>query len=485
MEIRINKPSPKQELFLKATKKHVGFGGARGGGKSWSVRAKSVILAYKYPGIRQIIVRKSYPELTENHIKPLKKMLKVGTSDSDVKYNDSAKQMRFSNGSEILFRYCENEKDLTRFQGLETDVLYIDEACQFTEVQLKELEAIVRGTNGYPKRIYYTCNPGGVGHGYIKRIFIDKKYEDGEDADSYEFIQSLVTDNYALMESNPDYIKQLQSLPNSIRSAWLYGDWNVFQGAYFSEFREMPDLELITELGVSPEAAKADGVGCHVIEPFDIPKDWTVYRAYDFGYGKPFSFLWIAVDYDDTAYVFEEFYGSTGVANEGLKWTPEQQFLECHNIEQNHKWIKGKRVYGVADPSIWDGSRGVSVIESAEKNQVYFEKGINDRIAGWMQVRERLKFDEEGKSKLYIFNNCKNLIRTIPLMMFDEHKVEDLDTSLEDHDLDSLRYFAMARPIAPRIIEKKEKPLSDPLNQYKAETKSKYEKYNQMRYGRS
>ena len=161
-----------------------------------------------------------------------------------------------------------------------------------------------------------------------------------------------------------------------------------------------------------------------------------------------------------------ELYGCTGTPNEGVKWSPEQQFREVARIEREHPLLKGKNIQGVADPSIWDGSRGIAIIEEAEKQHLWFDKGVNDRIPGWMQIHERLKFDEYGHAMLYIFETCKDTIRTIPLMMYDEHKPEDLDTDGEDHICDSLRYFCMMRPIKPRIVDVKEKPLYDPLNQY-------------------
>jgi hypothetical protein len=163
-----------------------------------------------------------------------------------------------------------------------------------------------------------------------------------------------------------------------------------------------------------------------------------------------------------------ELYGCTGTANEGVKWSPEKQFKEIARIEREHPYLKGKRIQGVADPSIWDGSRGIAIIEEAEKQHLWFDKGINDRIPGWMQIHERLKFDEHGKAMLYIFENCKDTIRTIRLMMYDERstKVEDLDTSLEDHICDSLRYFCMQHVIAPRIVKEPFKPQHDPLDQF-------------------
>lgn len=466
MQINLPTPSPKQELFLTDTHRYVCFGGARGGGKSFAVRLKAIILALRHKGIRICIIRRTYPELTENHIKPLREMLRCGAKDSVARYNDSRKELKFINGSEILFRYCNAEKDLNNFQGTEYDVVFFDEATQLQQKWIEMIRACVRGVNAFPKRVYYTANPGGASHGYFKRVFIDRNFEEKENPDDYSFIQSLVTDNKALMEQNPDYIKQLESLPPKLREAWLNGRWDVFEGAFFEEFRSTPDAQKCHDAGTTVEEALQEHRWTHVIKPFDIPDGWKIYRSYDFGFGKPFAVNWFAVDYEDTAYMILELYGCTGTPNEGVKWSPEQQFKEIARIEREHPYLKGKRIQGVADPSIWDGSRGIAIIEEAEKQHLWFEKGINDRIPGWMQIHERLKFDEHGKAKLYIFDNCKDSIRVFPLMMFDEHKPEDLDTDLEDHILDSVRYFCMARPIAPRLIVEQKKPMHDPLNQF-------------------
>lgn len=480
MEIVLDRPNKKQEMFLKDRHKHVAFGGARGGGKSWGIRTKAILLCEKYAGITVMIVRKTYPELIANHVKPLKGILMVGTPKAAAYYNESQKEMRFPNGSQILFRYCDTDKDLDRYQGTEVDVLFIDEATQFSEYQLKVLVACVRGVNSFPKRIYYTCNPSGQGMGYIKRLFIDRKFKAGEDPEDYSFIQSLVTDNKALLKAQPDYLKQLEALPPKLKEAWLNGRWDVFEGMYFEEFRDTPDPQACYDAGISIEDAQLEHRWTHVIEPFEIPTGWKIYRSYDWGYGKPFSVGWWAVDYDGCAYRILELYGCTQTPNEGVHWSNKQQMDKIQEIEREHRWLKGKTIQGVADPSIWDGSHGISCAEEADKHGIWFEKGINDRIAGWMQVHERLKFDEDGKAMMYFFSNCKAIIRCMPLMMYDEHKVEDLDTTLEDHCLDECRYFCMMRPIAPRMIKENTIPEYDPLNQYK-----KNERYDRAIYRRT
>lgn len=441
IELHIDAPSERQKLFLQDRHKHVAFGGARGGGKSWAVRTKAKLLALRYPGIRMLIVRRTYKELTGNHIEQLK-----AETYGCATYNNTEKELTFCNGSKILFTYCANDNDLMKLQGQEFDVVFLDEATQLSEYQMKAITACVRGVNQFPKRVYYTCNPGGQGHQYIKRIFIDREYKEGEHSEDYSFIQSLVTDNKALMREQPEYVQQLEALPEKLRKAWLYGDWDIFEGQFFEDF-------------ITSQTSERT----HVIEPFDIPGDWTIYRSYDFGYNKPFSCGWWAIDHDGVAYRILELYGCTKEPNEGVKWEPKKQFQEIHRIETEHPWLKGKKIIGVADPSIWDASRGESVAETAAKCGVYFSPGDNNRVTGWMQCHYRLAFDENGFAMMYVFKNCTAFIRTIPLLMTDDCKPEDLDTSLEDHVADEWRYFCMARPIKPRTSAKVTNDNDNPM----------------------
>ena len=461
--IDLSRISDKQYKFLSASHKHVGFGGARGGGKSWSVRTKAKILAVTYKGIKILIVRRTYPELVNNHINQLREEL-YGIA----RYNKSEKVFTFPNGSTIKFGYCNNDKDLDQYQGAEYDVIFLDEATQLQEMWIKKITACVRGVNDFPKRIYYTCNPGGASHGYFKRLFIDKKYEVGEVPDDYCFIQALVTDNKALMESQPDYIKQLEALPPKLREAWLHGRWDIFEGQFFEDFRETPDIDLCHKAGITPEDALKQRRFTHVIEPFEIPRGWNIMRSYDFGYNKPFSLGYWAVDYDGVLYRIMEMYGCTQTPDEGVKWSPDEQFKRISDLEREHPWLKGRHIVdSVADPAIWDASRGESIAETAMRYGIYFTPGDNQRIAGWMQVHYRMQFDHNGYPRMYVFNNCKAFIRTIPLMMYSETHPEDLDTKLEDHCPDEVRYMCMSRPIKPIVPEEKKIILSDPLDQFK------------------
>ena len=445
----LGRAQPKQTLFLKDKHRHIAYGGARGGGKSWAVRTKSKLLAFRYPGIKILIVRKTYKELQNNHIEQLTAELA-----GFAKYNRSDKMFRFPNGSTISFGYCANEGDLGQYQGAEYDVVFIDEAGQLQESWIRKINLCVRGTNGFPKRTYYTLNPGGPGHAYFKRVFVDRNFNPDEDPNDYFFIQEKVEDNKALMDTQPDYLRELENLPPTLRAAWKDGRWDVYEGQFFEDFRDDPEHY-------------QDRRWTHVIEPFEIPDGWKICRSYDFGYGKPFSCAWWAVDYDGTIYRIMELYGCTRTPNEGVKWTPDKQFEEIHKTEMQHPWLKGKTIIGVADPAIWDASRGESVADTAARYGVFFTPGDNERIAGWMQCHYRLQFDEDGYPRMYVFNTCRAFIRTIPLLIYDEHKVEDLDTTMEDHVADEWRYFCMSRPIKPIRAVKEQRILFDPLDMMK------------------
>lgn len=449
--LSLGSPNAKQILFLKAKTKHVGYGGARGGGKSWAVRTKAKLLAVRYPGIRILIVRRTYKELEGNHINILK-----AECSGIAKYNSTSKILRFINGSTIEFMYCARDADLDKLQGQEYDVIFIDEATHLSEYQMKAITACCRGVNDFPKRVYYTCNPGGQGHAYIKRVFIDRRFNSNENPDDYSFTQALVDDNTALMEAQPEYVQQLEALPEKLREAWRHGRWDVFEGQVFGEFSDLPEHYL-------------DRKYTHVIDEMEeIPDSWTIYRGFDWGYSKPFACGWYAISKEGRMYMFRELYGCTGEADVGVEWTVHQVAAKIREIETQDPRLKGKHIIGVADPAIFAENGGESIAETMEQYQVYFEPGDHKRIPGKMQCHYRLAFDHNGIPMFYVTKNCKHFIRTLPSLIYSETDVEDVDTKMEDHHYDQWRYVCMARPIAPR--EKSERKVidldntEDPLN---------------------
>ena len=240
-------------------------------------------------------------------------------------------------------------------------------------------------------------------------------------------------------------------MPEAERKALLYGDWDSYSGQYFTEWRDKPEHY-------------DDRRWTHVINPFEIPDGWKIYRSFDWGYNKPFSCGWWAIDYDGIMYRILELYGCTNTPNEGVKWNAQQVFQEIRKIENEHRWLKGKNIQGVADPAIFAADGGESIAESATKCRVYFTPGDHQRIPGWMQMHYRLAFDDNGFPMMYVFNNCKSFIRTVPTLIYDEHKVEDLNTEGEDHIADETRYMCMARPIKPRRGAKPDEYSKNPLN---------------------
>lgn len=450
------RPSIQQWRFLTAAQKHVCYGGARGGGKSWVVRVKAMQLAHEYPGIKILIVRRTFRELTNNHINPLLDML-----HGQARYNRQDKVFTFDNKSTISFGYCDSDGDLGQYQGAEYHVIFLDESTQLKAEWIEKIQACCRSSDSIPKRIYYTCNPGGESHTWHKERFVDKKKPVEGSFDNQIFIKALPTDNKALIENSPGYIQQLEALPPKLRKAWLEGSWDIFEGCVFEEFINAPGNEDRRWTHVIP----ADG--------FKVPKSWEVYRSFDWGFRRPFSCGYWTVDYDGVIYRIAEFYGvqrdvRTGesIPNEGLKWDPDRVFRELREYETNHPLLKGRQITGVADPAIWDAEMGMSVMEYALKHGIYFTKGDHKRIPGWMQCHYRLQFDADGFPRMYVLDSCEDFIRTIPQLQYDQHKVEEVDTEGEDHIADEWRYFCMSRPITPMEAKPKYEPKGDPLDMF-------------------
>lgn len=440
---------PKQVEFYKAKGRYIAYGGARGGGKSFAARRKAVLLCLRYAGIQILFVRRQYKDLKENHLMQLK--AEIGHW---AKYDNESHAFLFPNGARLRLGYCDNEADVLQYQGQAYDVIFMEEATQFTEFQYQTLTESNRSSGmmseKFRPRMYFTCNPGGPGHAWFKRLFIDRKFRGKERPENYVFIPSSVYENKYLMENDPDYVEALEALPEVRRKAMLLGDWNVFEGQFFVEWREDPEQRMPSH-------------GVHVIQPFKIPPGWKRYRSLDWGYAKPFSVGWYAIDQDGVMYRYRELYGcAPGEADKGVRWTPEQLAKEIAAIERSLE-PKGVYIEGVADPAIWSKGTGESIAEIMEAEAVYFTPADNDRLNGWMQCHNRLDFDDEGRSAFYVTTDCPQFIRTIPLLLHDKVKVEDVDTKMEDHIADEWRYVCMARPIAPRrkvkTIDKPYSPL--------------------------
>ena len=407
------RPNKKQEAFFNSQHRYTAYGGARGGGKSWAMRTKFILLAVKHPGIQILLLRRTLGELRDNHIVPLLKIL----SDTAV-YSETKKEFLFPNGSRIKLGYCDGEQDVLQYQGQAYEVIGMEEATHFTYFQFQCLTECNRYSGNmvekFRPRMYFTCNPGGVGHDWVKRLFIDKLYRDGENPADYRFIQSLVFDNKYLTENDPDYVSALSALPDARKRAMLYGDWDAFEGAFFPEF----DTRI------------------HVVREPILPKNAILFRALDYGLDMT-SCLWCAADGKGNITVYREFNSPDLILSQAA-------------AEICARTPAGEKIrYTVASPDLWNrrqesGKSGFDILNSNGLKGLI--KANNARIPGWRVVREYLN-PKNGKSRLAISGDCGELIRCLPLLRFDEKVREDASSHPHDitHAPEALRYALMSR----------------------------------------
>jgi len=408
--------NPKQKLFCQARNRYIAFGGARGGGKSYVSRVKAIGGALTYDNIRILMIRRQYPELEQTVIIPMRKMLPPELAT----YNGGMRMFTFSNGSIIKFGHLDENANV-EYQGQEYDWIFIDEATQFTEDQFRTLGACLRGATKIPRRMYLTCNPGGIGHEWVKRLFVDREYQEGEKEKDYCFIPATIDDNPQLLHASPEYKQMLDLLPDDVRRAWRYGDWNALSGTFFPEFTKET----------------------HVIEPFKkIPQEWKKYRAFDYGFDM-FACLWIAVDFEGRCYVYREVQ------------QPNLIVSEASNLMNSLTPPTERISFTIAPPDMWSRQKdsGKTMAEMFAQNGVGIVKASNNRIQGWMAEKEMLKplKDENDRPGVLVSSECPILIRNIQLIQHDEKNPSDCAT--EPHKIthinDALRYFCITRTLSP------------------------------------
>lgn len=470
-------PQPKQQLFMERWEDEALYGGAAGGGKSDALVIEALRQVH-IPHYKALILRKTYPQLTELIDKTRNYYPRLFPA---AKYNDSRHVWTFPSGAKVVFGSMQHAKDRTNYQGKAYDFIGFDELTHFTAEEYTYLFSRNR-PNGAGTRVYMraTANPGGIGHGWVKERFItagrpmqtiwdrvEVRYPDGHTETRWKsriFVPSSVFDNRILLENDPTYLDKLAAMPEADRNALLYGDWDSFTGQVFTEWRN--DSEHYH-----------DRVNTHVVAPFQIPRDWAVWCAMDWGYSRPFAVGWFAVDHERRLYHIREYYGCTGTPNEGVKMEPGAVAREVKRIEEEDPNLRGRKILRVGDPAIW-GTQGTESIGALfERERVYFEKGDNARLDGKMQVHHRLAFVERGIPMLYVFSTCRNFIRTVPNLVYDESDVEDVDTDGEDHAYDMLRYVCMKNPIAPPRRAEKKAAAYDPLDINKASAYDRYAWY--------
>lgn len=424
----------------------IGFGGARGGSKSHTGRQVMLNRRLKYPGTDGLMIRRTFKEVYKNCIAPMFRQWPQ-TRKWYRQSSEGYPTLTLPNGSKVIYGYAEHKEDIYDFQGDEYADIFIEEATHFNEEELRFLDTCNRWTGDadiVPKQLW-TMNPGNVGHDFVKRVMVDQQYEDYEESGDYAFLQAFGWDNvewsrkalakdsltqreyyswtddqrFQYFVTRSDYGKKLWAKPEQERAAHLYGDWDSFVGQFFREFSKR----------------------MHVVRPFTIPSYWERFTSFDWGFTSPACQLWHAVSPEGTVYTYREMY----VSGKDTPW-----------LGQRSVALNGddKIRYKVGDPSCWDVSRGPSIAEVMANNGWAMVKADDDRsrVNGWARVREYLSYEESESGQLLrapkwqVFETCRNLVRTLPSLIHDEHDPEDCDTDGEDHAPDALRYGLMTRP---------------------------------------
>lgn len=448
----------RQAAFISCPVFEIFFGGARGGGKTDAVLGDFLEHADAY-GEHAIglMVRRKRVELVETIERSKQIYGPLGWV-----FHEQDKMWRAPNGARLRFAYLERDQDAQAYQGHSYTRIYVEEIGNFpSEAPILKLMATLRSGAGVPVGFRATGNPGGPGHQWVKKRYIDpaplgfQVFTDPESGLERVYIPSRVADNRYLGDQ---YVNQLKASGSAqLVRAWLDGDWDVIEGAFFDCW----DTKR------------------HVIKPFAIPANWTRFRSGDWGSAKPFSFGWWAVVSETYKTAeglilprgclirYREWYGCKPDApNTGLKLHAEPVGAGLLDREKGDPALS----YGVLDPAAFSEDGGPSIAERITKgsgNKIFFRRADNARVpragamGGWDQMRGRFVGDGDDNPMIVCFDTCRDSIRTIPALQHDTSRPEDLDTDGEDHAADDWRYACMSRPWArPANSDQKSKNTS-------------------------
>jgi hypothetical protein len=452
-----------QHAFITCPVFEVVYGGARGGGKTDASLGEFALHAKRYAKhAKGLFIRR-----TRVALEPTIERAKQIYTPLGATWQEQKSRFVWPNGAVLYFRYLERDADADNYQGHDYTRVYVEELTQFPDPKpVDKLKATLRSAAGVPTGFRATCNPGGPGHAWVKTKYIEpgawkivtdafiNPFDGSTVTRSRVFIPAKLSDNPKLLHNDPGYVGNLHLAGSEqLVKAWLDGDWNVIEGAFFDKWSNR-----------------------NIVEPFTVPSDWTRFRSMDWGSARPFSVGWWAVVGDDhkaghivmprgAIVRYREWYGSTGKANEGLKLTAEQ-VAEGIKTREASDSIKS----GVLDPAAFAEDGGPSIAERMRRVGVFFRPADNKRVpyagamGGWDQMRQRINgpCDEDGKPTgpptLYVFSTCRDFIRTVPVLQHDKDRPEDLDTDGEDHAADEARYACMSRP----LIHLRAVPSSNP-----------------------
>lgn len=419
----------KQRLALKKsfTTPVLFYGGAKGGGKSYLIRARELVRRLKYPGSVGLIVRKTFPELLSNHIRKFFQEYPI----TRQWYNKQEKTIYYPNGSVTEFSYLRNTDDVYNYQGRDFDDMGVDEVTQHEWEVIRVLRSSLRKNpklidQGFKPTILLTGNPGGIGHADVKRLFIDRDFREGENPKDFDFIQAFVSDNKALMEADPEYIKRLEDLPEHLRKAYLEGDWNIFAGQAFAELHR----------------------SVHLIDPIELPPGSRYFASFDPGYVHPFSFVVYAIVPDGSIYVVQE-YSDKGKTT--------------HEIANGIRALIGSKKLNIySGHDLWYPGRGGGASQVEEfieqglgpRQGFHWIKAKTDRKSGVTQIHKFInpKNYPDNKPRLFFFKNTIEVFDAVASMQINPKDPEDVlkvDADADgfggDDRYDSFRYGVMSR----------------------------------------
>jgi len=418
------RPNEKQELFHACPAEEAVYGGAKGGGKTCALVMEGLAYALEHPGAEVYFFRETYDELEGNIIKEWKKKVPPEL----YKYHETKHIASVIGGSTVYFRYIKNKQDAEKYAGRSMDWVGVDELTKHEEESIQILLSCLRSPLGFPPRFRGTCNPGGIGHRWVKNKYIlptaygKQAAVDPVTGNRIAFIPAKVYDNPVWMENDLAYVRRLENLPPAKRKAYLEGDWDAYEGQAFEEW--------------NPEI--------HVVTPFVIPDYWYRWRAVDNGYSDPFAWYWFAVDTDGIVYIYREF--TRGYGDPKLAYSEQaRRVVELTADEEIKFTAVGHEAFGTHPLS-----EGKTIVDHYREGGVVDCIKVNpDRRLRKAVWHEYLKpfWDENRKrmtARVQIFSTCKKLIETLPQQIEDENDPEKVAETNYDHHYDGAGFGLIA-----------------------------------------
>lgn len=442
-------PGP-QHALIDCPLSEIFFGGARGGGKTDGVLGKWAIKEARYGEAFNAIMFRRTTVSSDDAIERSKQIY----GPLGGVYNESKSFWRMPNGGRVSFRYLETIDDANEYQGRNLTDAWVEEMGQYARPDpIDRLFGVLRSASGVPVQLIGTANPGGAGQHWIAERYglipfpdrpkiVSRKLDNGS-VHKMAVIPSRITDNRIMLGADPGYIDRLHLVgTKQLVKAWLDGDWSAIEGAFFDDWSSK-----------------------NIVKPFAVPEQWQKFRSMDWGFAAPFSVGWWTVAGDDFNGIprgalvrYREWYGASK-PNVGLRLIAEKV---AEGIKDREK-LDGP-IFGVLDPAAFAEDGGPSIAERMQRRGVLFRPADNARVSqrgamgGWDQMRSRI-IGDGGRPMLYVFETCKDFIRTIPTLQHDQNRAEDLDSDMEDHIADETRYACMSRPWIKSIAEaQKDKP---------------------------